>query len=186
MVHNGKTAWNKNNTFGAVWCNARNRVGFLHKLIIKTTNKMELKIEHLAPYLPYGLTFLMESEPNSKEPNTDELKSIDVGLKMVNFGWGNAKSLTEIKPILKPLSTLTKELYYELSGKSENDSFGFWYGKHNGNNDKRDYIYHSGYSSRLYFICDGYGQFSYKMMEFFLKNKFDVFGLINAGLATEL
>ena len=46
---------------------------------------MELKIEHLAPYLPYGLTFLMESEPNSKEPNTDELKSIDVGLKMVNL-----------------------------------------------------------------------------------------------------
>ena len=49
-----------------------------------------LNVEHLAPYLPYGLTFLMESEPDSKEPNIDELKSIDVGLKMVNFGWGNA------------------------------------------------------------------------------------------------
>lgn len=147
---------------------------------------MELKIEHLTPYIPYGLTFLMESEPDSKEPNIDELNSIDAGLKMVNFGWGNAKSFTEIKPILKPLSILTKELYYELSGESENDSFGFWYGKYNGDSDKRDYIYHSGYSSRKYFICEGYCQFNYKMMEFFFKNKFDVFGLITAGLATEL
>jgi hypothetical protein len=145
-----------------------------------------LELKYLAPYLPYGLTFLMESEPDSKEPNIDELKSIDVGLKMVNFGWGNAKSFTEIKPILKPLSTLTKDLYYKLSGKLEKDSFGFWYGKYNGDNDKRDYIYHSGYSDRRYFLCDGYGQFNYKMMDFFLKNHFDVFGLINAGLATEL
>ncbi len=55
---------------------------------------MELQLEHLTPYLPYKLQFLMESEPESKEPNIDELKSIDVTLKMLNFGWANAKNLT--------------------------------------------------------------------------------------------
>lgn len=147
---------------------------------------MELEVKHIVPYLPYRLKFLIESDSESKEPNIYELKSIDIGLKMVNIGWGNAKNLAEIKPILKPFSKLTKELYYQLCGKSENDSFGFWYGKHNGDSDKRDYIYHSGYSSRQYFICDGHGQFNYKMMDFFFKNHFDVFGLINSGLATEL
>jgi hypothetical protein len=70
---------------------------------------MKLEIKHLAPYLPYKLEFLMESEPNSKEPNIDELKAIDTSIDMVNFGWGNAKTLLEIKPILKPLSKLSND-----------------------------------------------------------------------------
>jgi len=74
---------------------------------------MKLEVKHLAAYLPYGLTFLMESEPNSKEPNIDELKSIDASIKMVNFGWVNAKTLTEIKPILRPLSMLDEEIEYK-------------------------------------------------------------------------
>ena len=76
---------------------------------------MKLEIKHLAPYLIHRLTFLMESEPNSKEPNIEELKSLDMGLNMVNFGWGNAKPFTEIKPILRPLSSLDKEI--EVNGE---------------------------------------------------------------------
>ena len=80
---------------------------------------MELQLEHLTPYLPYKLQFLMESEPESKEPNIDELKSIDVRLKMVNFGWGNAKNLTEIKPMLKSISKLDDILADEFSNYRE-------------------------------------------------------------------
>ena len=32
--------------------------------------------------------------------------------------------LTDYSPMLRPMTSLTKELYYELSGKSENDTFG--------------------------------------------------------------
>ena len=80
---------------------------------------MELKIEHLTPYLPYKLEFLMASESESKDPNIDELKSIDVGLKMVNFGWGNAKALTEIRPLLKSISKLDDILADEFSNYRE-------------------------------------------------------------------
>ena len=65
---------------------------------------MELQLKHLTPYLPYKLNFLIESESN-----VDELKSIDISLKMVNFGWGNAQTLLEIKPILKPLLKLSTD-----------------------------------------------------------------------------
>jgi len=92
----------------------------------------------------------------------------------------------EIKPILRPLSDLTKELYFELSGKSEKLDFGFWYGKHNGDFDKRDYIYHTGYSGKTYYISDGCGQYPYKMMLFFFEHRFDIFGLINEGLAISI
>lgn len=137
---------------------------------------MELELKHLAPYLPYGVEIY---QPNVDGRNTFTL---DVeGLRIMEV-----QGFEHFKLVLRPLSSLTKELYYKLSGKTEKDSFGFWYGKHNGDADKRDYIYHSGYSDRYYFICDGYGQFSYRMMDFFLKNHFDIFGLIPAGLATEL
>jgi len=137
---------------------------------------MEIELKHLAPYLPYRVEIY---QPNVDGRNTFTL---DVeGLRIMEV-----QGFEYFKPILRPMSRLTKELYYELSGKTENDSFGFWYGKHNGDNDKREYLYHSGYTSRQYFLCDGYGQFSYKMMDFFFKNHFDVFGLIPAGLATEL
>lgn len=137
---------------------------------------MKLELKHLTPYLPYRVEIY---QPNVDGRNTFTL---DVeGLRIMEV-----QGFEYFKPILRPMSSLTKELYYELSGKSESYSFGFWYGKHNGDNDKREYIYHSGYTSRQYFLCDGYGQFSYKMMDFFFKNHFDVFGLIPAGLATEL
>ena len=136
---------------------------------------MKLELKHLAPYLPYKVEIY---QPNVDGRNTFTL---DIeGLRIMEV-----QSFEYFKPILRPMSSLTKELYYKLTGKTENDSFGFWYGKHNGDNDKREYIYHSGYTSRQYFLCEGYGQFNYKMMDFFFKNHFDVFGLIPAGLATE-
>lgn len=142
---------------------------------------MKIELKHLAPYLPYKLTGV------SKEGSTFYLATGNnmLGRGVEDRDIGTWLS-TGIKPILRPLSDLTKELYYELSGKTEKDSFGFWYGKHNGGSDKRDYIYHSGYSSRQYFLCDGYGQFTYKMMEFFLEHHFDIFGLIPEGLAIDI
>ena len=71
---------------------------------------MKLEIKHLAPYFTYKLKYMCLSEINSKEPNIFELKCLDTLINMVNFGHGNAKELDEIKPILRPLSDLIKEL----------------------------------------------------------------------------
>lgn len=39
-----------------------------------------------------------------------ELHCVDNGIGLVNFGWGDAKEFTNVKPILYPLSSLTKEI----------------------------------------------------------------------------
>ena len=78
---------------------------------------MNLEIQHLAPYLPYKLGFVLESETNSKEPNIQELKTIDPGLKMVNC-WMDGKHLTEIKPLLYPFSSLSTRI--NINGKNIN------------------------------------------------------------------
>ncbi len=70
---------------------------------------MKLELKHIAPYLPYGLKYQEENKAQTI------LKTVDAGIDMVNFGWGNAKYLREIKPILRPLSYLTKEI--EVNGK---------------------------------------------------------------------
>jgi len=41
------------------------------------------------------------------------LHCIDNGVGLVNFGWGDAKSFNEVKPILRPLSDITKEIEHE-------------------------------------------------------------------------
>jgi len=150
---------------------------------------MELKIEHLTSYLPYKLEFLMASEHESKEPNIAELKSIDTGLKMVNFGWGNAKNLTEIKPLLRNLSLLSTEI--DVNGK-----------KFIPINELNFLIDEFGNANPTIVIVDGFGGFHFEWyagtkisirrsvpFNFYQKLfewHFDLFGLIKNGLATEV
>lgn len=143
---------------------------------------MQLELKHLAAYLPYGLKLISESEHESSEPNIYDLNSIDVGVKMVNFGWGAAKELTEIKPILRPLSDLTKEI--EVNGKkiitahelvkisdgwiSDDENFSQWI-----------YNYFNDISKYPKYIHD-------LLTECLLKNHFDIFNLIPNGLAIDI
>ena len=64
-----------------------------------------LKIEHLAPYLPYGLKYI---DKDSGEITT--MRTISAEVNLIDLGWGNAHELKEFKPILRPLSDLTKEI----------------------------------------------------------------------------
>ena len=143
---------------------------------------MKVELKHLANYLPYGLNIKDVKHSSVFEA----LHFITTPHQDFSLFKGNLDQLINdkyLKPVLFPLSSLTKEMYYKLSGKNENDDFGFFYGKNNGDFDKRDYIYRQGYSGKTYMLEDGYYQFPYGMMDFFFKNKFDVFGLIEAGLA---
>ena len=131
---------------------------------------MKLELKHLATYLPYNLSIMMLSEPNSREPNIQELKSIDIDLKMVNFGWGNAKELDEIKPILRPLSDLVSEC------TTDDEVGSISWVSHLLGKELR-YFNYLTYKP----VFNNYWEF-----ELLVKNHFDVFGLIDKGLAIDI
>lgn len=128
---------------------------------------MELELKHLSPYLPYGLNIKLNDK-------LYELIYVDYGsgyweeLGLLDKDSGNKEytSTINIKPILRPVSHITKDefndLYENLSYQSQglilrNDLIGNW-----------------AESMRYY---------DFKKL---LYNHFDVFGLIDAGLAIDI
>lgn len=76
---------------------------------------MKLKLKHIAPYLPYGLKIQHKWEKSRNkrsEPLTPFVKTLE-GITLTTFFVG--KKNFEYKPILRPLSNLTKEI--EHNGK---------------------------------------------------------------------
>ena len=76
-----------------------------------------MKLEHLAPYLPYGLKAeLLDYKCDYIGKQFDEIIGIHEWSK--NKDWclltagGSKPSLDRIKPILRPLSDLTKEIVH--------------------------------------------------------------------------
>lgn len=76
---------------------------FVETLKEKTMNKNEF----LAMSIFTGLKYL---DDNKKMV---DLHCIDNGIGLVNFGWGDAKNIDEVFPILHPLSDLTKEIEHK-------------------------------------------------------------------------
>ena len=106
-----------------------------------------------------------------KKPTIDELKTIDTGIGMVNFGWGNAKTLLEIKPILRPLSELNVEsIESTLFGKMS-DNIAEWFKYFDSDSQNKDIA-----------IL----QAPYPVLEYCFENHFDVFSLIKNGLAIDI
>lgn len=127
---------------------------------------MKLELKHLVGYLPYGLKVLDEkAEPNE---NVFTLESISIH-STVSDNDGNIDILfTEIKPILRPLSDLTKEIEvngekFVPAGKMITHGFhnSFWYEL-----DEFDYKY-------LYSMD----------LDKLLAWHFDIYGLIENNLA---
>jgi hypothetical protein len=125
---------------------------------------MKLELKHLAPYLPYGLKFY---DNNIKECST--LFSIDFNDKYFscladdNYEVYNSDEY-DYKPILRPLSDLTKEI--EVNGKKfipiqETDI-------------------DIPFTSNYYFLV------AYGDVEKLLQFHFDVFGLIEKELAIDI
>lgn len=125
---------------------------------------MKLELKHLAPYLPYKMRFVIDMYEFTEGNCKPEIRHFTMGndLSMcLNYG----------KPILRPLSDLLKDV------KVDNDVINFQ--KHFNeyefewlitSNNKRKLI-----NSLDYFIVS-------KMIEY----HFDIFGLINEGLAIDI
>lgn len=144
--------------------------------------KIELK--HLAPYLPYGLKAITTKE-TYKDP---QVGIIDYWSKNGNVE--NEISISsdegyylcqphEIKPLLRPLSDLYKEIDGEIPADilfpKEYYSLIDFYEEYNRENQIQS------------FIKDGLNWCeTYSFWEYLLSKHFDVFSLIDKGLAIDL
>lgn len=142
-----------------------------------------MNIEHLAPYLPYGLKGVCNGVFYTLTNECGHTTNMDAPNESTS---GITTFLKHCKPILRPLSDLTEDEYWKLSGLDPKMNFGFWYGKRNGTSDKREYIHYESYASRRFFLQGGVNQFTYKMMKFFFQHHFDIFGLIEKGEAINM
>ena len=126
---------------------------------------MELELKHLAPYLPYELKIL-----NGKE--YDIVNGID-NKTVISLFRGHLENFTTIenvKPILRPLSDLTKEI------------------KVNGNlfTPNHHPLFKIFISADMDWFIDNCPFFvDYGQVQKLLEWHFDVFGLIELGLAID-
>ena len=122
---------------------------------------MKLELKHLAGYLPYSLNMQYVSAYN------DSLKIRELEINNVNYSL-----LNQNKPILRPLSELTKENVVDMIECSDFESVYF-------NSNPSDLIFINT-EDKIY-LSD-----ILKNTEFLLKNHFDIYGLIDAGLAIDI
>lgn len=120
---------------------------------------MSLELKHLAPYLPYELNIIN---------GVDTFKMISLSKDNVFFN-GGLLSIQEIKPILRPLSNLTKEI--EVNGEKfipidKMEELG-WYNMDCVNPQKVKCI-------------------PLEMASFLFRWHFDIFGLIDKELAINI
>ena len=110
---------------------------------------MKLELKHLAPYLPYRISVKWF------RPDDNSFHTSDLTISDYNF-------LTSkmMKPILRPLSDLTKDEFKELGLNMDWHCLDDWI--------KEQYL------------------MTVKEYSYLLKKHFDVFGLIEKGLAIDI
>ena len=150
---------------------------------------MKLELKHLAPYLPYRLSFSLNLN-NVRDNFPDELRTLKLAETNIDL------ALKIGKPILRPLSSMTKEEAYEfgvlLTSEVEMDY------KEVGNGSKmvlmgsihptimyQDKV-DEDYSFMIQFSPTGIRGMDiipYEAYEWLFKHHFDVFNLIDIELA---
>lgn len=132
-----------------------------------------LELKHLAPYLPYGLKGIIKNKTvllqNLNKYSLETIPSIH-GYTYCSF--------EHFKPILRPLSDLTKEI--EIDGKKIVP-------RYTGILCKYEIIMNPDFS-----FFDGIGSnneiddMPYRVIQKLLEWHFDIFGLIEKGLAIDI
>lgn len=158
---------------------------------------MKLELKHLAPYLPYNLQVEYKGEITTIDA-LDSSGGVFVGKnRVVSF-----IDLKNVKPILRPLSSITKEESSKILSKAQGvsvneDTFRIF--KNNNDTIIIQYEYLNdvllclslSYTNRV-FIATPYAIYGSRkrvtstpmfIYDWFIENHFDVFGLIGKGLA---
>lgn len=121
--------------------------------------KSELKLEHLAPYLPYGL----KVKDNERIYTMDTNNNNSDGIETVLYGINQL-------PILRPLSDLTKEIEHNGERFVPKNMF----------NTKFEYLF----TNIEYYNVQN--DLSYSVVRKLIEWHFDVFGLIDKELAIDI
>jgi hypothetical protein len=125
---------------------------------------MKLELKHLAPYLPYALKCRVT---DLNRITTSEMHSVySDGSCTFHDLIESEQAFSDIKPILRPLSDLHCDfevddcnVYNSLSARSRSD---------------------------LNYLTPSYLKWSYKDIQILLKHHFDIFDLIEKGLAVSI
>lgn len=148
---------------------------------------MKLEIKHLAPYLPYGLKVKNENRTYKIITiNGFYFSKSELILNSIELNGGISSK--EIKPILRPLSDLTKEIKYGLSTYAFIDLFEM------GDCDGCIFEFEHGNIKTIKSISSiaqnsSYHDINYlphAVVNMMVEYHFDVFGLIDAGLAIDI
>ena len=146
-------------------------------------NKTILKPEYILPYLPYELRVMMEGKACNvawmSTKNIAVIRPHTLGdIKKIKWGYAHLN----VKPLLKPLDHIDKE-EFDNRGLSELEELGVDYigggivymvNKHGLDLDGEAHFF--GTDKHLPTI-------PWDIIQVFLKNHYDVFGLIEQGLA---
>jgi len=163
----------------------------------------ELESKYIAGYLPYNLKSQLLTDKTEEfedqewaELNASNFKKGSIWT-LIGINKGEALNIPlgegyldgmlfrhgttyvnfkrEILPILHPLSDLTIEKYFEMTGKNKKDDFALYFTKEG--------LYKQGYTSRLFENCE---LLPYYHIVELLENHFDIHGLIEKGLAISI
>ncbi len=148
----------------------------------------KLTLDHLAPYLPYEIRVNFRKT----ERNLTAI-SLDSPFVFVSAWKGSREkemvSIEEIKPILRPLSDLIKEIehhgkrfipieWFEIGDDESENWFSFGHGNINLINDLNLISTHQVYHD-INFL-------PYAIVQKLIEWHFDVLGLIDEGLAVDI
>lgn len=135
---------------------------------------MKLELKHLSPYLPYKLYFLMQDGVT---------KLIMIGIKdnkvIVFDGFSSFIEMSESKPILRPISDLEKIIEIEFSKLDDFKSSEY-------NSEIIELFCFENISFEVELSTYDLSKLPYKCIEFMFKNHYDIFGLIEKGLAISI
>ncbi len=136
---------------------------------------MELEVKHLAPYLPYGLK--LQYVVREKVESTGIMRSIshndfETHPTRVNINYQGEEHIWMFKPLLRRkthLHNLQNEILIRWGGGLADRAKAQWL------KEVTDDMLYSAFNS-----------LRYDFVELMLEHHIDVFGLIDAGLATEM
>lgn len=144
--------------------------GFPENLIksktLKSKNYMTLEIKHLSAYLPYGLKGLFRvGDVLPHLGIADEYREKELKISNVEF------FISHCKPILTPLSDLTKEDIKEFYQVSNVDI---------------ELIDWNEWAEELCSFIKGETPYQLRQFQYLFSRHFDLFGLIPQGLAIDI
>lgn len=92
-------------------------------------------------------------------------------------------SISDVKPILRPLSDMTNDEFYELSELLEECDYEAVFQKYNDGKTGVGYMWQEGMAGLI--LNSDAGQYFVKIFPFLLSRSFDLFGLIESGEAID-